>query len=69
MRDLAIRAAGTGGAAEVVREPAGEVRGAPASGMLHGAAFVLLCLWTRTSPERLRDQLRPEAGACATLGF
>jgi hypothetical protein len=42
----------------------------PAPGsLLHGAAFVLLCLWTRTSPERLRDQLSPEAGACATLGF
>ncbi len=39
------------------------------SGLLQGAAFVLLCLWTRTSPVRLRDQLSPEAGACATLGF
>ncbi|MCJ2049320.1 hypothetical protein [Methylobacterium sp. J-070] len=38
-------------------------------GLLQGAAFVLLCLWTRTSPIRLRDQLSPEAGACATLGF
>ncbi|MCJ2137921.1 hypothetical protein MKK69_28395 [Methylobacterium sp. J-026] len=41
----------------------------PARGLLEGAAFVLLCLWTRTSPVRLRDQLSPEAGACATLGF
>ncbi|WP_267355369.1 MULTISPECIES: hypothetical protein [unclassified Methylobacterium] len=38
-------------------------------GLLAGAAFVLLCLWTRTAPDRLRDQLSPEAGACATLGF
>ena len=38
-------------------------------GLLEGAAFVLLCLWTRTAPERLREQLSPEAGACATLGF
>ncbi|MEE7447351.1 hypothetical protein MRF4_05745 [Methylobacterium radiotolerans] len=37
--------------------------------LLHGAAFVLLCLWTRTAPDRLRDQLSPEAGGCATLGF
>jgi len=42
---------------------------APANGLLQGAAFVLLCLWTRTSPDRLRDQLSPEAGSCATLGF
>ncbi|QEE38021.1 hypothetical protein FV242_04100 [Methylobacterium sp. WL64] len=42
----------------------------PASGaLLHGAAFVLLCLWTRTSPDRLRDQLAAEAGACSALGF
>ncbi|TXN72541.1 hypothetical protein FV228_09480 [Methylobacterium sp. WL18] len=42
----------------------------PASGsLLHGAAFVLLCLWTRTSPDRLRDQLATEAGACSALGF
>ena len=38
-------------------------------GLLQSAAFVLLCLWTRTSPDRLRDQLSPETGACATLGF
>ncbi|WCS25883.1 hypothetical protein LOK46_03330 [Methylobacterium sp. NMS14P] len=37
--------------------------------LLQGAAFVLLCLWTRTAPERLRDQLAPEAGDGATLGF
>ena len=37
--------------------------------LLHGAAFVLLCLWTRTSPDRLRDQLNAEGGACALLGF
>ncbi|MEL6063736.1 MULTISPECIES: hypothetical protein [unclassified Methylobacterium] len=41
----------------------------PARGLLEGAAFVLLCLWTRTAPDRLRDQLSPEAGACTTLGF
>lgn len=41
----------------------------PTRGLLQGAAFVLLCLWTRTAPDRLRDQLSPEAGACATLGF
>ncbi|MCJ2123253.1 hypothetical protein [Methylobacterium sp. J-077] len=42
----------------------------PATGaLLHGAAFVLLCLWTRTSPDRLRDQLDAEAGACSALGF
>ena len=41
----------------------------PATGLLQGAAFVLLCLWNRTSPERLRDQLSPGAGTCATLGF
>ncbi|WP_342105915.1 hypothetical protein [Methylobacterium sp. SI9] len=38
-------------------------------GLLQGAAFVLLCLWTRTAPDRLRDQLSSEAGGCATLGF
>ncbi|MCJ2088278.1 hypothetical protein MKK88_20150 [Methylobacterium sp. E-005] len=38
-------------------------------GLVQGAAFVLLCLWTRTTPDRLRDQLSPEAGTCATLGF
>lgn len=38
-------------------------------GLLQGAAFVLLCLWTRTAPDRLRDQLSPEAGGCTTLGF
>jgi hypothetical protein len=38
-------------------------------GLLEGAAFVLLCLLTRTTPDRLRDQLSPEAGPCATLGF
>jgi hypothetical protein len=69
MQDFAMRAAGAGNAVETVRDHAEAARGAPAAGMLHGAAFVLLCLWTRTSPERLRDQLRPEAGACATLGF
>ena len=37
--------------------------------LLHGAAFVLLCLWTRTAPERLRDQLSPDAGDGAALGF
>jgi hypothetical protein len=42
---------------------------APSRTLLHGAAFVLLCLWTRTAPDRLRDQLTPEAGACGTLGF
>ena len=42
---------------------------AVAGGLLQGAAFVLLCLWTLTSPDRLRDQLSPETGACATLGF
>ncbi|SDM45732.1 hypothetical protein SAMN05216360_102148 [Methylobacterium phyllostachyos] len=42
---------------------------APTTGLLQGAAFVLLCLWTRTSPDRLRDQLSPESGTCATLGF
>lgn len=41
----------------------------PTWGLLQGAAFVLLCLWTRTAPDRLRDQLSPEAGGCATLGF
>ncbi|MCJ2139704.1 hypothetical protein [Methylobacterium sp. E-066] len=42
----------------------------PATGaLLHGAAFVLLCLWTRTTPDRLRDQLDAEAGACSALGF
>jgi hypothetical protein len=41
----------------------------PAGALLHGAAFVLLCLWTRTSPDRLRDQLDAEAGACSALGF
>lgn len=40
-----------------------------AEGILHGAAFVLLCLWTRTSPDRLRSALSPEGGACATLGY
>ncbi|MGH1572619.1 hypothetical protein ACRAWG_20535 [Methylobacterium sp. P31] len=42
---------------------------APTRNLLHGAAFVLLCLWTRTAPDRLRNQLTTEAGACATLGF
>ena len=37
--------------------------------LLHGAAFVLLCLWTRTAPERLRDQLSPGDGDGAALGF
>ena len=37
--------------------------------LLHGAAFVILCLWTRTAPERLRDQLSPEAETCGALGF
>ncbi|MGU3466021.1 hypothetical protein ACLBXO_14305 [Methylobacterium sp. C33D] len=37
--------------------------------LLHGAAFVLLCLWTRTAPDRLRDQLSPDAGDGAALGF
>ena len=42
----------------------------PATGtLLHGAAFVLLCLWTRTTPDRLRDQLAAESGACSALGF
>ncbi|KNY23600.1 hypothetical protein [Methylobacterium sp. ARG-1] len=42
----------------------------PATGaLLHGAAFVLLCLWTRTAPDRLRDQLDPEADSCSALGF
>ncbi|MDQ0541194.1 hypothetical protein QO001_000102 [Methylobacterium brachiatum] len=42
----------------------------PATGaLLHGAAFVLLCLWTRTSPDRLRDQLDPGADSCSALGF
>ncbi|WP_457103985.1 hypothetical protein [Methylobacterium sp. P5_C11] len=40
-----------------------------AESVLHGAAFVLLCLWTRTSPDRLRDQLSSEAGVCTALGF
>jgi hypothetical protein len=38
-------------------------------GLLEGAAFMLLCLLTRTSPDRLRDQLSPEAGPCAALGY
>ncbi|MHB2206859.1 hypothetical protein [Methylobacterium sp. CM6257] len=42
---------------------------APTRSLLQGAAFVLLCLWTRTAPEQLRDQLSPGAGACTTLGF
>ncbi|MDP4002602.1 hypothetical protein [Methylobacterium sp. NEAU K] len=42
---------------------------ASAGALLHGAAFVLLCLWTRTSPDDLRDQLSAEAGACSALGF
>lgn len=51
-------------------EPAAQPPSAdPTRGLLQGAAFVLLCLWTRTAPDRLRDQLSPEAGACATLGF
>jgi hypothetical protein len=37
--------------------------------LLNGAAFVLLCLWTRSSPDELRDQLSAEAGTCAALGF
>ena len=41
----------------------------PTLGLLQGAAFVLLCLWNRTSPDRLRDQLSPEGGTCTTLGF
>lgn len=52
---------------EQVRDAAAD-RSTPQA-LLHGAAFVLLCLWTRTAPDRLRDQLSPEAGACATLGF
>ena len=38
-------------------------------GLLQGAAFALLCLWTLTSPDRLRDQLSPGTGGCAALGF
>ncbi|MBP1179045.1 hypothetical protein [Methylobacterium sp. PvR107] len=41
----------------------------PARTLLQGAAFVLLCLWTRSSPDQLRDQLSAEAGACAAFGF
>lgn len=37
--------------------------------LLQGAAFVLLCLWTRTSPDRMRDQLSSETGACSPLGY
>jgi hypothetical protein len=46
-----------------------EAPAAPSRALLHGAAFVLLCLWTRSSPDELRDQLSAEAGACAALGF
>ncbi|MBE7199323.1 MAG: hypothetical protein INR70_16195 [Parafilimonas terrae] len=38
-------------------------------GLLEGAAFVLLCFWTRTSPDRLRSQLTPDTGACAPRGY
>ncbi|SFL80668.1 hypothetical protein [Methylobacterium pseudosasicola] len=56
-------------AAQNLRDGAGSPY-VPAKGaLLHGAAFVLLCLWTRTSPDRLRDQLDAEAGACSALGF
>ncbi|MCJ2070664.1 hypothetical protein MKK75_18020 [Methylobacterium sp. J-030] len=51
---------------EPVRSPSASD---PTRGLLEGAAFVLLCLWTRTTPVRLRDQLSPEVGSCATLGF
>ncbi|GJE12537.1 MULTISPECIES: hypothetical protein [Methylobacterium] len=48
---------------------AGADRATAGGGLLQGAAFVLLCLWTRTSPVRLRDQLSPETGASAALGY
>ena len=46
-----------------------EAAAGPSRTLLQGAAFVLLCLWTRNSPDQLRDQLSGEAGACAALGF
>jgi hypothetical protein len=59
----------TSGAATGLGSMRSETSPSAAGGLLNGAAFVLLCLWTRTSPDRLRDQLSPEAGTCATLGF
>jgi hypothetical protein len=52
----------------IINLPA-EVPAAPSRTLLQGAAFVLLCLWTRSSPDQLRDQLTAEDGACAALGF
>lgn len=53
----------------IIAHKAGTEPAVAGGGLLQSAAFVLLCLWTRTSPDRLRDQLSPETGACATLGF
>ena len=57
------------GAAPGRRDGSGSPSFAPAGTLLHGAAFVLLCLWTRTSPDSLRDQLAADADACPALGF
>ena len=67
MTDLSFTTTETAGAAP--RFGSGRVSSSTGGSLLEGVAFVLLCVWTRTSPDRLRNQLTPDTGACAPLGY